>query len=255
MDPEQFNEIMHSRLSEVFLDVSEKDYERFESRRSLLETLSEVQNSSVIVFDFHKRDYAYKRIHFSEQMGHDPEMAKELGLAYYISLIHPEDFPILLDTYQKALVFIDSMPVEEKKDFKLIYSFRSKGKDGIYRNLVDQIIVLELDKQGNIWMIMGISDVLPGNNSDEKASRQFINVRTNKLYLFNDEVNAGKPVLSTREIEILGWVSKGFASKEIAEKLFISVNTVNNHRQKILEKTQASNTAEAISFARNLGII
>lgn len=76
------------------------------------------------------------------------------------------------------------------------------------------------------------------------------------LYLFNDNADyEGKAVLSQREVEVLGLVSKGFASKEIADKLFISVNTVNNHRQKILGKMNASNTAEAVVFARNLGLV
>jgi len=50
-------------------------------------------------------------------------------------------------------------------------------------------------------------------------------------------------------------VSKGFVSKEIADKLFLSVNTINNHRQNILEKTNATNTSEAVSYARNLGLL
>jgi DNA-binding NarL/FixJ family response regulator len=64
-----------------------------------------------------------------------------------------------------------------------------------------------------------------------------------------------KAILSTREVEVLGLVSKGFASKEIADKLFLSVNTVNNHRQNILEKVRASNTSEAITYAKNLGLL
>jgi len=64
-----------------------------------------------------------------------------------------------------------------------------------------------------------------------------------------------KTILSTREVEVLGLVSKGFASKEIADKLFLSVNTVNNHRQNILEKVKASNTSEAVNYARNLGLL
>jgi len=50
-------------------------------------------------------------------------------------------------------------------------------------------------------------------------------------------------------------VSKGFASKEIADKLFLSINTVNNHRQNILEKVGAVNTTEAVTYARNLGLL
>ena len=76
------------------------------------------------------------------------------------------------------------------------------------------------------------------------------------MYLFHDQKEyEGKPVLSAREVEVLGLVAKGFASKQIAEQLYISVNTVNNHRQKILEKTHAANTAEAVAYGRTLGLV
>jgi DNA-binding CsgD family transcriptional regulator len=62
-------------------------------------------------------------------------------------------------------------------------------------------------------------------------------------------------MLTAREKEVLQLVSKGLISKQIADKLFISVNTVNTHRQRILEKLQADSTIEAIKYASGLGII
>jgi DNA-binding CsgD family transcriptional regulator len=44
-------------------------------------------------------------------------------------------------------------------------------------------------------------------------------------------------------------------SKQIADKLFLSVNTVNTHRQRIIEKLNVSNTAEAVQYAGRLGLI
>jgi DNA-binding CsgD family transcriptional regulator len=63
-----------------------------------------------------------------------------------------------------------------------------------------------------------------------------------------------KPSLTKREKEILGLIASGLLSKEIADKLFISVNTVNTHRQRILEKLDAGNSMEAIKYASSLGI-
>jgi DNA-binding CsgD family transcriptional regulator len=45
------------------------------------------------------------------------------------------------------------------------------------------------------------------------------------------------------------------ASRKIADELFLSVNTVNNHRQNILEKTNTENIAEAIRYAISLGLM
>jgi len=47
----------------------------------------------------------------------------------------------------------------------------------------------------------------------------------------------------------------GIRSKEIAEQLFISVNTVNNHRKNLMDKLGVSNSSEAVSLTKSLGII
>lgn len=61
--------------------------------------------------------------------------------------------------------------------------------------------------------------------------------------------------LSGREKEILVLLSEEFTSKEIAEKLFISVNTVETHRKNILLKTGAKTTTGAVKFALQNGIL
>jgi DNA-binding CsgD family transcriptional regulator len=58
--------------------------------------------------------------------------------------------------------------------------------------------------------------------------------------------------LSIREKEILKMIQAGKRSKEIAELLFISINTVNRHRQNILEKMRVGNTIEACTMAAKL---
>lgn len=45
-----------------------------------------------------------------------------------------------------------------------------------------------------------------------------------------------KPILSSREIDVLKTIALGYSNKEIADKLFISVNTVITHRKNITEK-------------------
>ncbi|MFL5787981.1 MAG: response regulator transcription factor [Flavisolibacter sp.] len=54
--------------------------------------------------------------------------------------------------------------------------------------------------------------------------------------------------LSIREIEILGLIMLGYTNHEIADKLFISYETVRSHRKNILTKTGACNTAALINY-------
>lgn len=56
-------------------------------------------------------------------------------------------------------------------------------------------------------------------------------------------------VLSKRELEILPLVAKGYGNKDIAEKLFISVKTVEAHKAKIMEKLHFKNRPELVEYA------
>ncbi len=55
--------------------------------------------------------------------------------------------------------------------------------------------------------------------------------------------------LTKRELEILQYIVDGYSNKEIANKLFISIRTVTNHRANINSKTGVNNTAKLIAFA------
>ena len=66
---------------------------------------------------------------------------------------------------------------------------------------------------------------------------------------------AAKPQtgLSAREQEVLHLVAEGFTNAQIADQLFTSPRTVETHRQNILEKTGAKNTAALVKLAASQG--
>lgn len=61
--------------------------------------------------------------------------------------------------------------------------------------------------------------------------------------------------LTSREIEVLQELADGITNQEIANRLFISENTVKNHIHNILEKLNLHNRREAIEFARKNGLL
>jgi DNA-binding NarL/FixJ family response regulator len=77
------------------------------------------------------------------------------------------------------------------------------------------------------------------------------NIARKLVNMFQKDENSieNLKVLSNRENEILQLLSTGLLYKEIAEKLFISVNTVRQHIHKIYEKLHVQNRTEAISKA------
>lgn len=62
-------------------------------------------------------------------------------------------------------------------------------------------------------------------------------------------------LFTTRELEILAWISHGMKSNEIAEKLGIDTRTVETHRRNIIEKTPAKNMIGAVLWAIKEGYI
>ena len=61
--------------------------------------------------------------------------------------------------------------------------------------------------------------------------------------------------LTKRELEVLTLIAKEYTNEEISDRLSLSKRTVDSHRQNILRKTDAKNTAGLIKFAFRLGII
>ncbi len=57
------------------------------------------------------------------------------------------------------------------------------------------------------------------------------------------------PRLTSREVEVLGFLARGQSNRDIAEALFISENTVKNHVRNILEKLQLHSRTEAALYA------
>ncbi len=67
--------------------------------------------------------------------------------------------------------------------------------------------------------------------------------------------DANYETLTPREQKIMVLLAEGLSAKQIAEKLFISPKTVENHRSNILRKLNLHSTMELIRYAARLGII
>ena len=65
----------------------------------------------------------------------------------------------------------------------------------------------------------------------------------------------GDPTLTRRELEVLRELASGLSNLEIAERLFISENTVKYHVHSILEKLNLSDRRDAAIYAREHGLI
>jgi ATP/maltotriose-dependent transcriptional regulator MalT len=61
--------------------------------------------------------------------------------------------------------------------------------------------------------------------------------------------------LSKRELEVLQLMADGLSNQEIAERIFISLNTVKTHSAQIFEKMEVKRRTQAVDMAKKLGLI
>lgn len=236
----------------------ELDYSILNRHISFLENLSVVQNSFVSIFDLAEMKHAYLSPNFADFLGWDPEKISSPENEYINNRMHPNDLAHLNSVSEQffgLILRVDPVWREQMKFIKLIMDYRTQGKDGNYVRVIEQHKLLELDRYGNAWLSMSVLDLSPDQDLNSLCRYRLVNTLTGELYHFPSYELLTEHKLSFREKEILQLLANGLISKQIADKLFISVNTVNTHRQRIIEKLNVSNTAEAVQYAGRLGLI
>ena len=61
--------------------------------------------------------------------------------------------------------------------------------------------------------------------------------------------------ITKRELEILELIAQGMSNREIAEKLFVSENTVKTHSSRLFDKLSAKRRTQAVQIAKEKGLI
>ena len=70
-----------------------------------------------------------------------------------------------------------------------------------------------------------------------------------------NEAQLQQLAITKRELEILGLIAQGLSNREIAEKLFVSENTVKTHSSRLFDKLNARRRTQAVQRGKELGLI
>ena len=184
-------------------------------------------------------------VFLSDRFGHYYYVTEYIEASQEIDiekLVHPDDLEVVRRIDKKVWEFLDTLPEEEKLTYKYIYEMRVLDR-GKYVRMIYQMRILAF--KGDNFLAMGIIDIAPEQLANTSVRFQIKNCLTDEIVPFAIE-SATDTLLTPREREVLALAKEGMFSKEISEKLNISIHTVNRHRQNILEKLQVDNIIEAI---------
>jgi DNA-binding NarL/FixJ family response regulator len=104
-------------------------------------------------------------------------------------------------------------------------------------SLDDMIEIVRATQEGKVFVSPQIAAAMMERLSD--LAQMFVGIETNMT---------DTTALTSREVEVLELISKGFTNQQIAQHLVIEVGTVKNHVHNILEKLNVSSRGEAAAY-------
>lgn len=254
------NQEIREILQEIYIDHNLKetdlDYTVADQYIADLNRLSQLNNCCFFIVDLHTFRYLFTSDNFKNILGYVPakDDLGKIDNKFLDSKIHPEDFLQFKKIQQRVGCFLFQLPKEERVNYKHVFELRVQNIQGQYVRVSWERRALETDKSGKLWLMLGIINVLADQSNTSGFKSIFINLKTGERIPFN-LLEESPFELTRREKEILTLIKQGLLSKEIAEKLLISINTVNIHRQNILHKMNVNNSLEAVNYGRILGIL
>lgn len=223
-----------------------------------------LKHSPAIVGVFNNVNMGYEFIsdNIETITGHSPSSyIGPHGMEYVFSTFNPEHatiynqqiFPVIFEHMQTHST------TGEIKKYRFTASFQLVKKDKSPSWFMQQLTVIETDEQGfPLLTLMFMSDI---THIKKDSDVDFVIAKKDHDGVYQNEYAAIYPspkqnlIFTKRELELLQLLAKGLSSAQIAERLFISENTVNTHRQNMLEKAATKNTAELLSFAIGKGFV
>lgn len=245
-------EELWSRQQISSLDV---DYNLWDKKRTSIQEFSQISQSCIFTVDVFKKRYDFASDRFTALFGYNSKQIKTIREQGNLleERIHPDDRAQLLAFQIEHGLFIYSLPQEERNDYQQIFQIRMLNARQQYVNVISRHQVVQKDRKGKAWIIMGTIELSPNQTPSETIRRTVINRKTGEI--IQPVTMPIEEQLTSREKEILLLIRQGLLSKEIAYKLHLSIYTVNNHRKHILSKLQAGNAIEAINRAEDYGLL
>lgn len=204
------------------------------------------------LIDYSTREYKYLSDNCQDIVSYTKEEYKKGGLDFNDLIFHPEDRTIFHEqVFGDIREFWNHIPPGEISEYRFSFNHRYFCKDGSISQILQHSTYLEPNHSGipvlNLLTFTDIGDYKTDTSIVLTISRLTEDQGYVKVFS-KSYLPAKKTPLSSRESEVLRLSLGGDSSKMIAEKLFISIQTVKNHKRNMMEKTCAANIAELITL-------
>lgn len=247
--------ILNEKLLKQVFDQEPDPYKQLQQCQYIAQLYAHIENAIAVLSDLKSnKSYIYhgglaKTLGFSD---HDSEIDSIWEDAIF-NLIHPDD---LLKKHVLELQyfhFIKHVPLIERQNYHVISRIRMLNQEGHHIWISHRMYYVHNSPNGSIWLALCLYNFAHFSENTEFYEGFIVNSVNGRV--IQPEKQESSNLLSKREVEILRLIKIGKRSKEIADNLSISINTVNRHRQNILEKLRVTNSIEACRIASSLNLL
>jgi hypothetical protein len=217
-----------------------------------LEELLEMNDQYFQVFDLGQMRFLYTSKGITNIIGVSPE---EINPGHYTQLIHPEDEERLGQARSRVYRMEKEIFQLQKGSALTSYNLRLFNLE---HQLLDLFVQDYMFFSPVPYKAVFLIQVVTKIDWYKFPKNRFHHYVGNDLSLFkfpDQELLSIGPDISYREYEIIRLVESGLSSKEIAEKLFLSVHTVNTHRRNVLEKAGKPKISDLIYDLKEKGLL
>jgi DNA-binding CsgD family transcriptional regulator len=217
-----------------------------------IEKLMDKYDQYFQVFDVGQMKFLYTSKNILKMIGVKPD---EINPGHYTQLVHPDDEERLGQARSRVYKMEKEIFKAQKGSALTSYNLRIRNAAGNYNNLfVQDYLFFSPIPYKAVFLIQVITNI----DWCKMKKDGFHHYVGNDMSLFrfpDQQLLEIGPNLSSREFEIVRLIEAGLSSKEIAEKLFLSIHTVNTHRSNILEKTGKSQISDLIYELKEKGLL
>lgn len=256
-------DVLQKEIDEVYatqsIDIKTLDQTIVKQHQQFIRSLTRINGGCAVISDLsNRKSYIsiHPRAHF---LGLTPQeivlsSIDSMDEDYIYRRIHPEDLveKRLLEYrfFQKTF----AMDPNERLKFRGRCRLRMRNSEGKYQYIDNLVQIMQNTPDGNVWLIFCLYSLSADQRTEQGIYPTITQMESGEIetFSFSEE---HRSILSEREKEILRLIQKGMPSKQIATALYISVNTVNRHRQNILVKLSVSNSIEACRAAELMKLL
>ena len=236
--------------------ISEEDRLQKQNYLDVVKSFARLTYESIYVIDYEKMAFEYVSENPLFLCGYSSEEVLDMGYDFYFKNVPEGDLELLNLINDAGFDFYKKLPGNAKKLYSITYDFNLVNKDGKHILINHKLTPLFLTSDDQLWKAMCIVSISHHKNAGNVCIHK---QGTDETWELNIENNvwrkSEKPKLTKREIEILRLHAQGLTINQIAEKIFVSADTVKYYRRRIFERLGVSNIVEALSYTVNNKII